>query len=254
MITGATEALAAILKRIADFFELLDLSFFVGGGLSAGALAIAAKSFGVPFPGTPGSLVDLVVAVLLVYVLGLGAFAVGRTLRRPVVKRFPAWMQGEDYTAPFAERLDCAVRDHRLEEDPIVAPYLDDGKVRRRVYQRLWAEVRERPELKESYRLLQRYWVLAATYDSVAFASLLWAVAVGASTAAPSPAVPAAAVPYVVVLFLLFALASLNEASRYSKSQVEELVATVAHLARVRVEQKEALQDTSTLAGTAPVV
>jgi len=182
------------------------------------------------------------VVVLLVYVPGLGAFALDRVLRRPIVRMLPTWVMGEDYSASFEERLDCAIRDHRLEDDVIVAPYLDNGKVRKRVYQRMWTEVRERPQVKESYRLLMRFWVLAATYDSVAFASLLWAAAVGLGIAAPDPIVPAAAAPYVAIVFLLFSLACLNEASRYSKSQVEELVATVAHLALARQEAKEAAE------------
>ena len=242
MFPGVTEALGAILKRVADFFDLFDLSFFVGGGLSLGALAYVARSYDLPFPGVPDSSVDLLVVLLLVYVLGLTSFALGRALRRPVVRWLPAWMVGEDYAAPFTERLDCAVRDHRLELDPIVAPYLEAGKVRKRCYQRMWTEVRERPQLKESYRLLMRFWVLAATYDSVGFGALLWAIAIALGIVAPAPILPVVAAPYVILTFLLFTLACLNEASRFSKSQVEELVATIAHLALTRAEAKEAAE------------
>lgn len=262
MLQGVADALGALLKRIADFFDLFDLSFFVAGGAALGALLYLAAAAEVQFPADVDALGALAGA-LAVYCLGLGCFAAGRVLRRPIVRWLPRGGGGEDYTERFEARMYEAVRDHGLLKDPIVGPYVAEGKAPRRLYGRLWAEIRGRSELSESYELLRRFWVLAATYDGVAFASLLWAAALTAVAASPDLAssIPEPIAYGLAGAVLLFAVACWHEASRFGKSQLEEVVATIAVLARLRVEERERLQgvgqpstDSSALAEAAPVV
>jgi len=45
-----------------------------------------------------------------------------------------------------------------------------------RLYMYLWVKVRSRPDLSESYRILQSYWVRAAIYDGMIVALASWAI------------------------------------------------------------------------------
>ncbi len=255
MLQGVADALGALLKRIADFFDLFDLSFFVAGGAALGALLYVAVAADVEFQGEVTALTALGGA-LAVYCLGLGCFAAGRVLRRPIVRRLPNGHGGEDYTERFEARLYEAVRDHGLLEDEIVGPYVAQGRAPKRLYTRLWAELRGRAELAESYELLRRFWVLAATCDGVAFASMIWAGAL--TTVAFTPELDGILPPAISYGlsggFVLFAVACWHEASRFGKSQLEESVATVAFLAQLRAEAKEASAPPDALAEPAEVV
>jgi len=90
---------------------------------------------------------------------------------------------------------------------------------------RLWAEVRQAPELAASFSLLRRYWVMAATNDGLVIALLAWSVVMrmcifGAGGAQPIDPT----LGLIAILVLLVSIIGFwREASSYVEYQMEEL-------------------------------
>ncbi len=248
-------AVGALLERLADFFDLFDLSFFVSGGTFVLAVAVwlhhrgvAASSFG-----------DwaLVAGVLLAYVAGLGCFAVGRAVRRTLLGPWagldsplapdPADASPRDGGRPFLGfALAANLRALGLDADPRFAPLFApdeagplewrDGLPARwsrtferrfaKLYARLWGELRETASDGAGYRLLRSYWVRAATLDGLVVAVGAWGVL--ASQLVPHMCRadhPAWCSPWMVWIATVVLLGFLmHEAARFDRYQLEELV------------------------------
>ncbi|WP_019502885.1 hypothetical protein [Pseudanabaena sp. PCC 6802] len=101
-----------------------------------------------------------------------------------------------------------------------------------RLYTRLWAEVRQSPDLIASYTLLNRYWFMAATYDGLATALIVWLIIVIAWSLGLwgiNPKLnPFTGITLCGTLVLL-TITCWREAERYKRYQIEELVATLAY-------------------------
>jgi hypothetical protein len=237
-----SDAARPLTQKLADFLDLFDLSFLVSGGACGLALARLLGEGG-PWPlrgaastsksGLDGAdLPRFLAGVLLAYVLGLVAFALGRVLRRGILARLPLLGSAIHGGSVSPARLDSALSAHGLSADPLVAAYRRGGTLDPRLYGRLWAELRQKKELAPSYELARRYWVLAATFDGVAIALLLWAAAAlgpaplalaGAGAAAASPA------PWLAAsLLVVSSLACFHEAGRFHQHQLEEAVTALA--------------------------
>jgi membrane protein DedA with SNARE-associated domain len=80
------EALKVIFEKIAGFFDIFDLSFFVSGALTLSAVLFSLYSAGVALPIFEGWK-EVLGIVLGCYIGGLLSFAAGRWLRMSVVKR-----------------------------------------------------------------------------------------------------------------------------------------------------------------------
>jgi hypothetical protein len=258
MLQALAEAIKPILQRIADFFDLFDLSFFVSGGISLMAVVYLARGSGLEIPGEPGAAWALATLVLA-YFLGLICFAVGRSFRRLL-----GWLRDLARGGPglpFSRQLYDMVQDHGLGDDDIVGTYVREQEARPRLYARMWAEIRQRPELKESFDFINHSWVLAATYDGVAAAALVWAGALllGLEVAAVEPALaaapgvlpnlldPSATTTYllgeplvtpIVLALIAFSVVASWEARRHGEHQAEALMATMAHLQQQRTESR----------------
>jgi hypothetical protein len=218
------EGLKSILERIADFFDIFDLSFIVSGATTISAFAFWGWRAGLQHPAIPTGWISAVGLVIACYVAGLVCFAVGRWIRmgwrsRSSEKRFHKW---------FVFVLDG----HGLTGVPPFNEYLARKETRGdwRLYVRLWADVRQSSPLAASFSLLRRYWVMAATYDGVAIALVVWAatlVGCAFGVAGAKPIDKWLALPLTLVL-LVCAVACSREAGRFVDYQVEELVASIA--------------------------
>jgi hypothetical protein len=222
------DAFKTLLARVGEIFGVFDLSFFVAGAVCLGALVFAAQMFGLPWLasiqlGSWGA-AHIVVAILASYVLGLVCFAAGRSAGR--------WLrrEGRLYRGLRADLKRCGL-DARYEA---LLPKNNDPDATLRyalLYTRLWAELRQSPELSPSFNLLTRYWVMAAMCDGLAAAFALWSVIwLIWATKLDERARPASAILALVELALVGgAVLCFIEAGRYGKYQVHELVATLAH-------------------------
>jgi hypothetical protein len=230
--------LQPLFKKIGDLFDLFDLSFLVAGGSSVLSILYVAGmlELGVGMPAGDAGVSWFLMALIMVTVWGLVSFAVG-----PLVRRLVSWLPGLRRAPWNGATFDAYLRDalaaHGLSGDRLVGEYLGRERAEYRLYVRLWAEVREAREVRDSFELLRRFWVLTASFDALATSGLFWcaAFAFGALRPAISPLdVPSSATAAGLSLF--FGLCAAHEAARSRSNQVEELAATYAHLARRRAE------------------
>lgn len=228
------EGLGMILERVAGFFDIFDLSFFVSGVASAGALAACGRVLGLRSVELRHEwmLVGLVVAGC--YVTGVMSFALGRAIRKIFFRR----------TSNGLWWLRRSLHENFLWSKPFVQPFLAQGAVPfphedaplthaqsrtlSLIYTRMWVEMRSRPSLQPSLKLVLRYWVMEATCDGLAFASILWLVALGLRTSHHLGQQPLALTIPGFLLGLAGFLAFLYEANRYKQYQVEEISVTLA--------------------------
>jgi hypothetical protein len=204
-------ALNILFNKVGDFFDIFDLSFFVSGSVCLGALLVGNRL---------GRLIDLsitgayeAVAYLIAsYVLGLMCFAGGRLMR-------------PKNPAIFAARFKAAIEDHGL-----AAAYggYFGGRAgdADRLYNRLWAEMRQNAALAPSFALVRRYWVMAAAYDGMALALVVWWGVLG-YWATVSTSSLALRLPLLAVLPLAVLLCR-REAGRLAWYQMDELAASIA--------------------------
>lgn len=234
----AAKALQTLLARIGAFFDIFDLSFFVSGAVSVGALWLGYKLRGGQLLSTVPDGYLLTGILLGCYVLGLLCFALGRALRQAVVRLF----RGAGSSQRLREALAAAVKAHDLGTAPLspkvaktIGQYLQsrDGKGREAgtqwLYTLLWTKLRQTPHLAPSLMLLNRYWVMTATNDGLGAAALLWSgmlLCYWRGWGLPMAGSVLAGVGAVVGVLL--ALLFLREAQRYVLVQIDELCATVA--------------------------
>lgn len=227
------DALKALLDKLSDFFDIFDLSFFVSGAAAIAALAFWSLRAGITLPSATSPWVNVLVVILACYIMGLLCFALGRWVRTCILIIFRR--KSSD------ELLIAALKTHGLYDEDRYKSYITekapDGA--RRLYTRLWAEIRQSDRLAPSLSLVRRYWVMAATYDGLAFALVVWmvvliAVTLGAGVEETERLTWAVTGP-VVGLLALSVAACLHEARRFMKYQVEDLVAALA-----TVEAKQA--------------
>lgn len=226
-----------ILEKLVDFFDILDLSFFVSGAMVLVGCLLLLKTVDGPQPNWDSSM-QFAAVVLACYLLGLMSFAAGRSIRR----WFGRFMfLGSDSVADW---LYPAVLHHDLlSRDPLTAYAAHADLLKRRdpslansIYTRLWVELRQRDALKASYALLRRYWVLSATYDGMAVSLLYWCVVAvivtingyfdGVSEHLGEWGVSGV----LILLFLYLSRSCFAEAKRLQRYQVVEIVATLAYL------------------------
>ncbi len=221
------EAASKIGEKIVDILDVFDLSFFISGAVVMAAL--------LQFFGPIDEALDEIDGagvfgmVLGSYVLGLVCFAVGRPLRTLV----SGWRK----VAPDTEVFHAALVRQGLGNSPgdpllryfghavdVSAPLVDMS-----LYTRMWAHVRSFPELQASFSLLNRYWVLSASYDGIAIAALVWILPVLQPVLRDPGALSAVSAAGWTAAIAVVVFACWHRALEYKRYQIEELVATVAH-------------------------
>lgn len=205
-----------LFDRIGEFFHLFDLSFFVSGAATFAAAAYwYLRQTGQPtFPALPtwAQVISIIVAC---YICGLLSFAAGRFSAR-LWRRTLFWRKNyfPIFLKETIEAHDAASED--------IARYLDGTEKPWRLYERLWVDLRESREHGASFSLLNRYWVMAATYDGIAISSLVWAVVLFFEPPVTEKA----------LVFPILAAASSGlsfwQGHNYFKYQVHEIAATLA--------------------------
>ncbi|MEX1362705.1 MAG: hypothetical protein AB1Z98_06235, partial [Nannocystaceae bacterium] len=93
-------------------------------------------------------------------------------------------------------------------------------------YTRMWAHTRATPELGTSLRLLNRYWILAASYDGIGVAVLLWGLLPLKAWNSPHGAV-SGTFGFAVILLLVAGMCW-RRALTFKVYQIQEMVATSA--------------------------
>lgn len=207
-----------LFDRIGEFFHLFDLSFFVSGTVTFSALAYWSsrqKGQSVAFPSS--TWIRVIALVVFCYVCGLLSFAAGRCAAGIWRRDLPSRRKF------FTKFLRDVIADHGISA-PEIEAYLNGDDKPWRLYERLWVDARESRQRAASFAILNRYWVMAATYDGIAVSCALW---VPVLALAP----PFQGLINWVALPALAALASALsfwQGHNYFKFQVHEVIATLA--------------------------
>jgi len=212
------EAAGKFAEKMADVLDVFDLSFFVAGSASLGALLVWLSQNGVELP-EGLSAERALVAVIAAYILGLVTYALGRWVRRQALEPLLG-----DNSGCMSELYDV----HHLGRIPGLSQYVtkssgEQTTVSGGLYSRLWVLVRTEVGLRETYSLVRRYWILSATYDGIGFAALLWLLPVWYFDTGIILRV------VLSVLLVSAALVAWRQASMYHRYQIEELAATAAY-------------------------
>jgi hypothetical protein len=213
-----------MLTRIGSFFDLFDLSFFVSGSVALAGVWLWMYLSGKQWPFRPEGWLRVLAIILACYVLGLICFALGRCVRVPLTQT--------RHFQKFESYFFTVLKAHGLAEEEPFKSYIARSELHggRRLYTRLWVEIRQKESLAPSLLVLNRYWVMAATYDGMVTAVFMWLVlfifwwrGIGIAPALSWRV----AIPAIVFLVFLGYMCS-REAGRLVRAQVEELVATIA--------------------------
>lgn len=237
-MSTVADATGKFADRIVELLDIFDLSFFVSGAAGLTALLAAARLHAVPLPGGLARLLDpdkpelgaeiIFVGIVASYAVGLGCFAVGRVARAKL------------HDTDSAKLMRDAIEHHPVGEVVDLARYLPaageavtdagDRKLRS-LYNRLWVHVRTIPELANTFALVKRYWILAATFDGMGIALLAWLwPVIGGLLLADSLETSQVIIGLTVTSGLIgSALFCWRQAAEYRRYQVDELVATAVH-------------------------
>lgn len=169
----------SVFDRVAEFFHIFDLSFFVAGASSVGALSFLYLMMQKPrvFPFPPW--VGVMALIIACYICGLIAFAVGRAMSG-------RWFRRRTLYQTLPRALDA----HGLDEQNIAVYRNSKPPGLWWLYLRMWSEVAHDNTAPLVVRHLMRYWAMAAIYDAVAFSFLLWGfvfLAAQSTHVVPSP-------------------------------------------------------------------
>jgi hypothetical protein len=207
-------ALQLVFAKVGDFVDIFDLSFFVAGAVCLAALAFGNAQTHMVSPAAFGEGYNALMFLIACYVLGLICFAFGRMLRPKKGGLFAA-----DFKS-IVERHGLGARYERyLTDRPGDALLL---------YNLFWAMARQFGDLGPSFTLIRRYWSMAATYDGVLTALMVWWAVFFYWCVDPTahPSLPLRIIPLLVLPIAMFVCR--REAARLTRFQMEELVASIA--------------------------
>lgn len=233
-MSALADAAGKFAEKIAELLDVFDFSFFVAGSAALGAFIVGLRQADVAVPSLSTELA--LIAIVASYTLGLICYALGRAMRAAPKKaiRFVR-KKWKSESPPKPHPLKEFYDSHRLGDAADYAKYAKPPGRWSELYSRLWVLIRSESELKESYVLVRRYWILGAAYDGLGVAALLWILPVlGLQSVPEDPAIAAADASWVLrltLIGLLIAAAMLCwlQANRYHRYQVDEVAATAAH-------------------------
>jgi hypothetical protein len=211
--------LHSIFERVGEFFHIFDLSFFVSGSMTFGALAfvyiLMGKSHQFPFMPWVG----IFALIIACYVCGLISFAVGRELSGLTFRR-----------SKLKHTLPLALEAHNLKDENIASYINGENPQYWWLYIRMWSEIVHETTSPVVIHHLMRYWAMAATYDGVAFSFIVWACALiilQFRNIAPDP-VGQGAGTVGAFLCLCAAFFAFRRGANYYEYQIEDVVAHFA--------------------------
>ena len=210
------DGIRSILDRIGEFFHIFDLSFFVAGAVTSGALTFlyfkSQATWAFPLPGW----VSVVGTLVAIYTAGLMSFTIGRHINGRLFRgrKFPV-------------RFQIALMKHQA-SGPELAKYLtDNDEDLWWLYLRMWQDIAfERPK-SVAYTHLSRYWVMAATFDGLAASFIIWAAVsllVTSKIVTPNPLSISWGIA-AAVGFLALSVTALKQGADYYAYQIDDLVA-----------------------------
>ena len=225
------KAFKSIFDKLSDFFDILDLSFFVSGvALTLSILFWLNQRDLCTFQEIQFNGI-LIVYILICYINGMIAFALGRWIRMGMWENIKSKLfKKNDRFKSFEIYFEEMIKAHGLENNPTIEKYLE-RKGAWRLYIRLWAVIRENKKYANSLSVIKRYWVMAATFDGLSIFSLIAILITsdfGFGIIGKKIITHCWAVYPILIIFLFTFFACIREAGRCVEHQIEEVVATIA--------------------------
>jgi hypothetical protein len=235
-MTTFEKPIELIFNKLGEVLNIFDLSFFISGiTFISGILYIdklTMKVLNINYY----SVVNIIGIIIACYISGLVCFSLGRKIQRGITEKCRRNIQME-----FDKDLVEAVKDHGLGDKHPFWSYLnsnnlssdDKGKTISRLYIRMWAEARQRPDLSKSLVLLNRYWVMSATYDGMIIALFPWAIVLflGLNSHFKVTWVIRICIGVAVLgIYLFIGLTCISEGKKNKTYQMEELTSTLSCL------------------------
>ena len=236
-------ALASVFAGLAEFFSMFDMSFFVSGAACLGAIAFEVS--GTPELNTEkaNNVIGFIVLLTACYILGLLMFMIGRTVRnlRPAIADFQHRRkkthspQNGAQTAEGKRELLARIPNDRFVElaesydlQSASLPNIGKSVHYGSMYSPGWAALRQMPECQPSLRFINKYWVMAATFDGIAAAAWVWMAAVLIRNANGHWSYGDGMLRSALGVLLLISIGCLFRAKQYEIHQERELAATLA--------------------------
>jgi hypothetical protein len=233
------DSLKSILQKLSDFFDILDLSFFVSGftALLGIYIWLYSNSEQINIPIESNILRGLFI-VLLCYTAGLVCFALGRWVRDRVNYVRNLILRKKDNERSFDEKLVSIIHGFGLEDNVIFKDYITRHKTLKEkdnrsmwmLYVRLWAELRHNKDFIDSLGFMKRTWVMAAVYDGITISSVVWFCVLldlhYGYIFQSQISLRALIISEVVVFFSFYG--AIREANRFVDVQMHDLIATIA--------------------------
>lgn len=171
------EALKPVLARIADFFEIFDLSILLAGALVFSGLGFWFCMNDVDFKFITNGKFEIFICIVLTYLVGLLCFTTGRLIRRCI----SSWKFLKLYSAALCyQEYQKKIEAHGLQNNRLLKSYLPiDTEIKMySLLSFLWSELRQ--EIKYGYSLsfLKKYWSMSIAFDSLLFATVFFDIVI----------------------------------------------------------------------------
>lgn len=206
-----------IFDRISEALNFFDFSFIVSGLMTLGIIYCSISNYYTFDLSGYSKIVIIIAAIVLVYVSGLISFSVGKWLRLKIL-----YIGNKEYfNKVFCDALSFVNSAPNCESVEI-SKYLENGFEKsnyKRVYSKMWLDLRHCEEAKESMRHLNRFWMMQAVYEGL-FTSSIVAIIASLFLICKSPV-------YFIIMALLSVICMIFcyiEAKRYAETQILEIV------------------------------
>lgn len=164
-----TDEIKTIVNKVSEGLNFFDFSFFVSGFLTFLIIEYAVNVLGCHYL-YYSSLVDYLIAVVLIYICGILSFVSGRFLRTKLRVRIETnerpkkWYQVASFQYIYVNTLS------QLNVPMIEGVSQSDTSL---AYSQMWIEIRKKDTDGRYYRDLYRQWVMQAVCEGLLFSFLL---------------------------------------------------------------------------------
>jgi hypothetical protein len=217
-MADSESSLKTLIDKVADFFDIFDLSFFVAGACFCfGIWIFLYLNKLVPDLDLPKDL-SFFFLIISFYVCGFICFCIGRMFRRSIHDRYEYFSKVMNaYDFPSNNRLK-KLSDYKSK---LGRPYL---------YVYLHVRLRESKYLVSSLPYVKRYWAMAALCDGLSVAIWSWPISLFLNSIVNKCMCQCTYPFYLLFVFLIFSFLHYvlyKEANRYEDYQCDELVASL---------------------------
>ena len=227
-----TEIFKLIFERIADFFEILDLSILLSGIAVVCGIYYWFFQNDILFSLTIFKDSPIILHIVICYLIGLICFSCGRKTRRLISKvdSFKFYS-----TINNVSELTGLINNHALQNHNSLSSYVP--VTRDNVYSLLaylWSEVRQDKRYGYSLSFLKKYWSMSIAFDSLFFSTIfidLIYIDFCFGLVGKVYVTNMLWILYIIISFIV-KLSLIKSACTYDRYQNEELIASFAALDR----------------------